>query len=128
MTATGCGDWVTIAFFLLLYISALLGAGLRTLVTYQVNKIAQLTGLGLGMDAAISLLVAFGLALVYLIGGISFTGSVVVLTGGAQGQANESSFATIAVSMSLLGLASGYLVPLNQLSERLGKIVSQEEK
>lgn len=112
------------AFFLLLYTSALLGAGLRILTSYQDNTITQVTPLGLGIDATIALLVAFGLAIIYLIGGISFTGKVVVLesTGGSD------TFATISLGMSLLGLAAGYLVPLNELRQRLQKMISEEKK
>lgn len=107
-----------LAFFLLLYISALLGAGLRLLAAYQSSAITQLTFLGLWIDLVVSLVVAFGLALLYLIGSISFTGEVVVLAG-------TDAFANISVSMSLLGLAAGYLVPLNRLRERLEKIVAE---
>jgi hypothetical protein len=119
---------IQISFFVLLYISSLLGSGLRTLVSYQENRIAQLTFLGLGIDAAISLLVAFGLALIYLIGGISFTGKVVVLQPAGTGVEKYSAFTTVAISMSLLGLAAGYLVPLKKLTERLANIVNQENK
>lgn len=108
-----------LAFFLLLYISALLGAGLRVLTAYQSSAITQLTFLGLWIDLVVSLVVAFGLALLYLIGSISFTGQVVVLAG-------TDAFANISISMSLLGLAAGYLVPLNQLRQRLEKIMTEE--
>lgn len=108
-----------LAFFLLLYISALLGAGLRVLTAYQSGDITQLSFLGLWIDLVVSLLVAFGLALLYLIGSISFTGEVVVLAG-------SDAFANISISMSLLGLAAGYLVPLKRLRQRLEKIIAEE--
>jgi hypothetical protein len=114
---------VQVSFFLLLYISALLGAGVRILVRYQRNQIAQLTLRGLGIDAAITLVIAFGLALIYLIGGISFTGDVVILDSTATGE--SPAFTTVAISMSLLGLAGGYLVPINQLTQRLENIIAQ---
>jgi hypothetical protein len=123
-TASFCGTYVNIAFFMLLYASALLGAGLRSLAAYQKNKEEPLNSLDFNINAAISLLIAFGLALIYLIGGISFTGKVVVLGTGAEGQA----FATVAVSMSLIGLAAGYLVPLSLLTDQLKKIIIQEKK
>jgi hypothetical protein len=117
---------VQISFFLLLFISALLGTGLRTLVSFQNSQIVNLTPLGMISDLVTSLLVAFGLALVYLIGGISFTGTVVVL----QSKSTESyqAFTTVAISMSFVGLAAGYLVPLNELKKRLENIFSQEGK
>lgn len=111
-----------VAFFLLLFISAVLGTGLRTLTSYQENRIVQLHYLGLGIDITIALLVAFGLALIYLIGGISFTGKVVVL----QSQSEET-FASIALTMSLLGLTAGYLVPLDRIRQQLEKMITQSE-
>lgn len=109
-----------VAFFLLLYISSLLGAGLRLLASYQTNEITRLTTFAVIMEAVISMVVAFGLGLFYLIGSISFTGTVVALT------PNATTFANIAVSMSLLGLAAGYLVPLEKLRDRLQKIFEED--
>ena len=111
-----------VAFFVLLFLSAVLGTGLRTLVSYQEGRIAQLTLVDLGIDVTIALIVAFGLALVYFVGGISFTGSIVVLDSAA-----DSKFASIAISMSLLGLAAGYLVPLKQLQENLEKFIAPQD-
>lgn len=108
-------------FFLLLFVASILGTGLRTLVSYQDNRIAQLTYVQIGIDIAIAFVIALGLAMVYLIGGISFTGKVVVLD-----SQQSDAFASIAISMSLLGLAAGYLVPLAQLEERLQKIITPE--
>jgi hypothetical protein len=109
-----------ISFFALLYVSALLGTGLRLLGFYQTNKITRLTTFAVGMEAIIAMGVAFGLGLFYLIGSISFTGTVVVLA------PNTTTFSTIAVSMSLIGLAAGYLVPLDKLRDRLQKIFTEE--
>ena len=121
-----CSTYVGVSFFLLLYISALLGSGLRTLVMYQQNKVTRLTFLGLGIDLVISMLVAFGLALIYLIGGISFTGKVVVLD--IKNADQNLAFTTVAISMSLLGLAAGYLLPLKELTKRLENIIAQQDK
>ncbi len=107
------------AFFALLWISSLLGTGLQTLIA-QREGTSVLTISRVLMDAAISILVAFGLALLYLIGGISFTGNVVILS------KEPTSFASIAVSMSLLGLTAGALIPTRQLLERLQKVIPAE--
>jgi hypothetical protein len=72
------------------------------------------------MEAIIAMVVAFGLGLFYLIGSISFTGTVVALA------PNATTFANIAVSMSLIGLAAGYLVPLEKLRDRLQKIFAED--
>jgi|GEM_PF-7037751 hypothetical protein len=111
----------TLTFFLLLYVAAGLGAGLRILGAYKDNQITRLTWQWLSVELVIALIVAFGLALLYLIGSISFTGEVVVL----NTTATDNTFSTIAVSMTLLGLAAGYLVPVEQLRQRLEKIVAQ---
>ncbi len=116
------GLWVQVSFFGLLYISALLGAGLRIVVSYQNNQVIRLTYRALAIDLVISLIVAFGMALIYLIGGISFTGTVVVLP--SDSGETFKSFTTVAVTMSVLGLAAGYLVPLNKLTERLENLIS----
>lgn len=111
-----------LAFFALLYISACLGTGLRVLASYQSNEITVLTPLGLWIDLVVSLIVAFGLALFYLVGSISFTGTVVALSAG------DKTFGNISVSMSLLGLAAGYLVPLDRLRARLETVVAEQKK
>ncbi len=119
--ATTASAWLPVAFFALLYVSAAVGTGLRVLVAYQGNQVTRLTLFAVGVELAIATSVAFGLALFYLIGGISFTGKVVAL------HANSETFATIAVSMSLLGLAAGYLVPLDKLREKLQKIFAPDK-
>jgi hypothetical protein len=117
-----CDAFVNKVLFGLLYISALLGTGLRTMVSYQSNELACLDGWGEIVDGVIALLIAFGLSLIYLIGGITFTGTVVAVGNGAG-----IGFATVAISMSLIGLAAGYLVPLSALSDYLKKLIPQEK-
>jgi hypothetical protein len=119
-----CGIYLNASFFLLLFISALLGAGLRTLTNYQKNKEVKLNELDVSVDLAVAMLIAFALALIYLIGGISITGSVVVLEAGTEGK----NFATVATSLSLIGLASGYLVPLEFLAGRLKTYFSEDKE
>jgi hypothetical protein len=111
-------------FFLLLYVATGLGAGLRVLFAYEDNEITRLTWQGLAVEVAVALIVAFGLALFYMIGSISFTTHVVMLTTTAQ----DPTFDTIAVSMALLGLAAGFLAPVEQLRKRLESIVAPEQK
>jgi len=114
--------FVPFAFFLLLFISAAVGTGLRVLVAYQSNQLSRLTGFAVWIELVVALSVAFGLALFYLLGSISFTGHVSML------ESNAQNFPTIAVSMSLLGLTAGYLVPLDKLRDRLQKIFAEETK
>jgi hypothetical protein len=111
----------SIVFFALLFISAALGTGLRVLVDYQRGQVARLYWRWLLVELAVALMLAFGLALIYLIGGISFTGSVVVL----EPSASDGSFSTVALSMSLLGLAAGFLAPIEKLRQRLEKAIEE---
>jgi hypothetical protein len=108
------------AFFLLLFLSSAIGSGLRVLVAFQRNELTQLTGLALLLEVTVSLAVAFGLALFYMIGSISFTGQVTLLSEAA------TNFATIAVSMSLLGLCAGYLLPIDKLKVWLLGLVEKK--
>lgn len=108
------------SFFLLLFLSSAIGSGLRVLVAFQRNQLTQLSGLGLLLEVTVSLAVAFGLALFYMIGSISFTGQVTLL-----GEAAKN-FATIAVSMSLLGLCAGYLLPIDKLKGWLLGLVEKK--
>ncbi|MBN2305025.1 MAG: hypothetical protein JXQ72_11135 [Anaerolineae bacterium] len=119
------------AFFALLFVASILGTGLRTLVLFQKQKIINITALAMLIDITIALVLAFGLSLIYLIGGISFTGKVVVLTAETASvdvdAENLNTFASIATTMSVLGLAAGYLKPLSQLQEYLEKVIGNND-
>lgn len=116
---------VKAAFFLLLFTSAAVGTGLRVLTAFQTSQLTRLTGLAVWVEIVVALSVAFGLALFYLVGSISFTGHVSMLESDAE---NLKNFPMIGVSMSLLGLAAGYLLPLDKLRDRLQKIFAEEKK
>jgi hypothetical protein len=111
---------LTYSFLGLLFLASLIGSCLRTLVV-QRDETAILTLRGFTIDLVLSILLAFGLGLFYLIGGISFTGTVVALN------KEPNTFQNIAISMSLVGLAAGALIPVQQLMDRLSKVVSQAE-
>ena len=104
----------TIAFFGMLFISSLAGFSLHTLIA-QRDETIVLTSQSILTDGMLALLLAFILALLYLLGGISFTGKVVTLTTG------DNTFQNIALSMSTLGLVAGVLLPVSDVLERLRK-------
>jgi hypothetical protein len=106
------------AFFLLLFIAALLGVGARLLAGLQAGAAKPVTFPELLVDGVIALLVAFGLALVYLIGGIAFTGRVIILE-----PANAEAFAGISITMTLLGLTAGFLLPFHRLRNWLAGVI-----
>jgi len=115
----------SVAFFALLFISATIGTGMRVLVDYQGSGTAELRFRWLGIELAVSLMLAFGLALIYLIGGITFTGNVVALEPSSAG---GGAFSTIALSMSVLGLAAGFLAPVDKLRQRLERAIEERQE
>ncbi len=97
----------------------MVGTGFRTLNSRKTETFLP-TLKSLGVDASISLLIAFGLGILYLVGGISYTSKVVDLNN------NDSQFASIALTMSLLGLAAGALIPSQELLRRLENVFAQK--
>jgi hypothetical protein len=108
--------------FFVLFLSVLPGVGLRTLVSYQQGSTARLTWQGILVDVAVAMAIAFGLALLFLIGDIVYSGELTVNF--SEGADDE--FARVAVIMSVLGLAAGYLVPLGRLRELLENSLAQQ--
>lgn len=105
---------LSVAFFSLLFISSLAGSSLHTLIA-QRDETTILTSQSIMTDTMLAFLLAFVLALLYLIGGISFTGKVVAL------DTESEHFQNIALSMSVLGLVAGVLLPVTDVLERLRK-------
>jgi hypothetical protein len=105
-----------VAYILLLILSAVLGTGLRLLPTMQSKNAPPFTPLFIWMQLTLSILVAFGLMLVYLIGGISFTGSMVDLV--------TSGNSAIATGLSVIGFAAGFLLPIARLRTQLGDAIA----
>lgn len=118
-----CNAAPTLIFFLLLFLAAALGSGLRTLGIYQSDAALRLTWPQVWLDIVVALLIAFALSLFYLVGAISYNTHVVILGSGTEAGLR---FATVSLTMSLLGLAAGYLVPLNAVRSRLEKLVASD--
>lgn len=112
-------------FFLLLAVSSFLGSGLRRALLLYKNNDNIILWKQILNEMTASLLLGFGLALMYLCGGLTITGKLefINLSVGAD-------FLRIAVSMSVLGFAAGYLV--EEATERLSKLlvrsISSNEK
>lgn len=92
-----------IAFYAMLAVAALLGTGLRSTLRVARNEIAYLEPQVLLNEATAGILVAFGFALLYLAGGIVITGDIVALI-------EDKDFMRVAITMSVLGFASAYLL------------------
>lgn len=114
----------TWSFFIFLFLAVWPGISLRTLVSYQNGMIVRLTGSGLLIDFGVACVIAFGLALLYLIGSIAFTGQLAV----DFSKELNTDITRTAVSISILGLAAGYLVPLGRLRELLENTLAQQQK
>lgn len=105
-----------IAYLLLLILAAVLGTGLRLLTLAQSRFAPAFTFSFVWTQLTLSILVAFGLMLVYLIGGISFTAEFIELGMGGN--------SAIATGLSVVGFAAGFLLPIarlrGQLSDAIG--------
>jgi hypothetical protein len=90
--------------FIILFISALLGTGLRNFEYIFMDETRRIQAQRLLVEVIVASILAFGFAHVYLLGGIVFTGNPITLAG------NSGSFTRIALSMSLLGIAVAYIL------------------
>jgi len=92
-----------IAFYAMLAIAAMLGTSLRSTLRLVRDEIVDVNLRMLLIEARAGILIAFGFAILYLAGGIVITGAVVSLT-------TDQDFMRIAITMSILGFASAFLL------------------
>lgn len=104
-----------VAYILLLLLASVLGTGLRLLSTAQSKNAPAFTFTFVWTQVTLSILVAFGLMLVYLIGGISFTGNIIELVTSAN--------TAIATGLSVVGFAAGFLLPIGRLRSQLNDAI-----
>ena len=127
LAAIGILIWVWISLFLefwavntqgsvfaLLFLSALLGTGLRTTLKVLGQPSAPVELRDSANEVTVSLILAFGLCLLYLVGGIVWTGNFVPLPGEAS---DQGAFRRVGITVSLLGLFAGFSV--EEAAERL---------
>ncbi len=105
-----------IAYILLLTLAAVLGTGLRLLTSVNSKNAPPFTFSFVWTQITLSILVAFGLMLVYLIGGISFTGNFIELGVGGN--------SAIATGLSVVGFAAGFLLPISRLRNQLNDAIA----
>ena len=115
---------LTVSFFLLLGISALLGTGMRTSLRFFREIRPRIPVRRLAAEGMLGLLLAFALALFYLLGVHTVTGDPNYAT---IGKADD--FQRIAVNMSILGLAAGVLLEraTEQVMRRFETVVSEQK-
>jgi len=92
-----------IAFYSMLTIAAILGTTLRNTLRLVRDEIVDLNLRILLVEARAGILIAFGFAILYLAGGIVITGAVISLT-------TDQDFMRVAITMSILGFASAFLL------------------
>lgn len=93
-------------FFILMPISAFLGAGLRNTLRLTFDPTAEISWTRLLNELGAGMLLGFGLILIYLVGGIFVIGDDNLL----DQLANPANFSRLAVTMSLLGFAGGLMI------------------
>jgi len=103
-----------LTFFVMLGISALLGTGLRTSLQSINNVAHRISWIQILSETTAGLLLAFGLFLVYVVGGFTATGKWEFVK-----LADNNDFLRVAITMSILGFAAGFLI--ERASERLSK-------
>ncbi len=117
-------SWMSECFFALLIVSALLGTGLRTALRVLREVRPRISVRRVLNEGVIGLLVAFGLSLLYLAGGVTITGDMKFVS-----VSDPLEFQRIAVSMSILGFAAGLLIEraAEQLIRRLENVLTEED-
>ena len=93
-------------FFIMLGVSALIGTALRTAVELNGDESAQLSWRRALKDVITGLLLAFGLILVYLAGGIAFVGDSEFL----KRLQNATEFQRTAIGFSVVGISAAFLM------------------
>jgi hypothetical protein len=112
-----------LAFFSMLGVSALLGTSLRTALTQGRDSTTNMSRRTLLNDLTAGLLLAFALAMIYLVGGFTITGTFDFISSTQK----PTDFQRIALSMTILGLAGGWLI--ETVSERVNEwLVGQLRK
>lgn len=75
------------------------------------------------IDSVFAMLISFGLALIYFIGGLSIMG-----TPSLGISKFEENYSSVSLTMTILGLIAGYLLPLDILKKRLEHMLDEDNK
>lgn len=108
-----------ILLWLLLFVAAFLGSQLRLAIAYRSDDVYDLATESSSqfVTVVMALVLSLGLGLVYFIGGWSFAGSATLPKDNTQ-------VISAAAVMSLLGLAGGFLLPVETLRGRLQEYIT----
>jgi hypothetical protein len=108
------------SFFSMLALAGILGTILRTAMRLILDSTARFAWNQLMLELAAGLLLGFALALLYLLGAITITGSSEI----TMVPCDPASFRRIAVVMTLLGLGGG--LALEQASDRVSRWFNEQ--
>ncbi len=89
----------------MLAVSALLGNGIRALLTLQHLDAKRIDGVRVASELVSSLIVSLALVIFYFLGGIAYLGKPTLLNDPDTGKLSNA-----ALFVSLIGLASGFLL------------------
>lgn len=110
--------WFTPGLYVLLLVCAsFLGSTLRLLSRSDLRTAPAYTYFYVRKEVFLAILVAFGLMLLYMIGGISFTGANMVAL-------VESPNGAIGTALSTIGFAAGFILPIVRLREQLNNAMT----
>jgi hypothetical protein len=106
----------------LLFLMAVMGTKLKIAVAYLSGEILDLETEPSDVSLVAALGLSLGVALIYFIGGWSIAGKVQLP--GAQENAQENAIVSAAVVLSILGLAAGFLLPIEEVRGRLRQFIT----
>lgn len=96
-----------ITFFLLLAVAAFLGTGLRNSLRLVFEPTAEFSWDRILNELTAGILLTYGLALIYLTGGLVITGNLRFVESLSE---ESGDYQRVAVTMSILGFAGGFLI------------------
>ena len=96
---------------------------LRTVVAFHSAQATKLDWAVLWTDVAAGILLAMGFGLVYFMGGWSFTNDPRLPSPESPG----ATIPSVVAALSIIGLAAGFLLPVEALRKRLHQYISNEK-
>jgi hypothetical protein len=109
------------AIFALLAVAAFLGTSLRVALRAVIDPAEQKTIDVVLAELSAGLVLAFGLAMLYLAGSFTFTGKFQPFSMGSTGNSPDDDYRRVAVGMTVIGIAGGWL--LERVAERLTRSI-----
>jgi len=110
---------VLLSYITALLVTSIMGSALRLMAESRRKSAITMTYTYILREMGMGFVVSFGLMLLYVVGGITFTASPIDLTG--------TGVPAIAFAISVLGLAGGFVMPIARLRTQLNDISGGKE-